>query len=105
MTDEILKEIKEALEFTIEDLPHGEYGKKTKLKKALASLNAYIEARESEEMVEKVAKAFIDQLKTQDDCGGVHHSDDIANIGIDGYFDFEEATKAAIKAMEGKDND
>ena len=60
---------------------------KTRAKQALAELNSYMQARDSEEMVEKVELAIIkliDEEYTRCECAN-----------------YKELAKAAIKAMEG----
>ena len=50
----------------------------------------------TQEDVEKAAVAFVNALAAED---GVHHSDDITSIGLDGYFDFQSAIEAALNAV------
>jgi hypothetical protein len=103
MTDK-LQTVKEALErqcmnmaFIINNVPIANdffYEKfKTELevdRKALTELKSYVEARESEEMVERVAVAILMNL----DLNKVHEKES-----------YLKPAKAAIKAMEGNEND
>lgn len=103
MTDK-LQEVKEALDVSIryaEDsgVPtlaepfEAEYRIWEEQKKALASLNAYTKARESEDMVERVASIIKskDFFASAGGCSVAREQESIAR----------QKAKAAIKAMEG----
>ena len=110
-----LKIVKEALEANILDLEQSNPKDLLNLtQQALTELNSYIEARDSEEMVERVAKAIYETSPT----GGTYLNTwgglcDMATRKHSGYFAFanhlkhkaEAEAKAAIKAMEGNEND
>lgn len=88
----------------------GSEGDRAIIQQALAALNSYMEARISEETVERVAEAIYEISPT----GGTYLSTwgglcDMATRKHSGYFELanhlkhkaEAEAKAAIKAMEG----
>lgn len=92
MQDKLIT-VKQALEYTLKILKMTKIGRGhyEPAKQALAELNSYMQARDSEEMVEKVELAIIkliDEEYTRCECAN-----------------YKELAKAAIKTMEGNEND